>query len=100
MKKLILIIVASAFAFGIKAQDTINYIVVYQQSGVGMPTTFTRIAGFRTQGNLTDFLNTSLDSTASPVIYDVRTKKPLTASFSTVEVQEVVKQRKRKWTVR
>jgi hypothetical protein len=99
MKKLILIIVASAFAMGIKAQaDTVNYLVIFNQRnpilGTGQ-----RIAGFRTQGNLTDFLNNSVDSTYSPVIYDVRTKKPLKATFATEEVEQVVRQRKRKWRV-
>lgn len=101
MKKIILLlIIATAFASGIKAQtDTVNYIVVYKALN---PTSqsIQRIAGFKTQVTLTDFLNTQLDSTAAPVVFDVRTKKPMTATFSTVEVQVVVKDRQRNWKIK
>lgn len=98
-KELILLIVAIAFATGIKAQaDTVNYLVVYQKRNPIQGTTL-NMAGFRTQGNATDFMNNTLDSTAAPTVYDVRTKKPMKATFSTVEVERVIRQRERKWRV-
>lgn len=99
MKKLILLIVASAFAFGIKAQtDTVNYLVIYK--GTTPSSGFvTQLKGFRTQTSATDFMNNTLDSTAAPTVFDIRTKKPMKATFSTVEVEQVVRTREKRWRV-
>lgn len=105
MKKLILIaILATAFTCGLRAQDTINYIVIINEpSGSTLrPGSIQKMLGFRTQTTLTDYLN-SLDSTvAVPAVFDVRTKKPLKASFSTEVVDKVVtvRERRRKWDIK
>lgn len=107
MKKILFLLIIACSLKARAQTDTINYIVVYRDSAIGNAGLLTlsstaSIAGFKTQVTLANFLNNSIDSAALISIFDVRTRKPLAASSSTVIVDRVVtvKDRQRKWNIK